>query len=102
MKTFLTAYRDGGPATVHQYGFKADLAGPHLGQHIQNVVNLGFAIRVGAEYAVVNEPKLIGFGIEINAVDNADAFDKSMRVATVLSSDHRAAGAVRSCGCVLY
>nr|GFC36529.1 hypothetical protein [Tanacetum cinerariifolium] len=45
-----------------------------------------FAIGLGGEEAVVEQPELLGFGIDIHAVDQANALDDGMGVARILAA----------------
>ncbi len=47
---------------------------------------LGFAITLRVKEAVVNDPVAVSFGVVINQVDDADAFDDTVRVAAVLTT----------------
>lgn len=67
--------------SVHQHSPVADLTAIKLTEHIENVFDFGLPVGIGIEDAKVNEPELVGFGIEIDAVDHPDPFDESVRVA---------------------
>lgn len=49
------------------------------------MVKFAFAIAGFVVDAIVNDPVLLCGGIDINAVYDTDAFDKSMSIATVLT-----------------
>jgi len=73
---------------VHQDGAKLKfLMFDGVIKHFPNVLKLSFAIHVRSKQAVVDEPKFIGVGIDINAGDNPDAFDNLMSVARILPPD---------------
>ena len=48
------------------------------------MVDLCFPIVVGIEHPVINQPELVGMGVEIDAVNHPDAFNNTMRVTPVL------------------
>lgn len=51
------------------------------------MVKFAFAIGVFVINTVVNEPVLFGLWVDVNTVNNADAFDDAMGVATILTID---------------
>jgi len=57
-----------------------------LGQHLSHVVELGLAVGFGGEEAVVNQPKLVGFGVDVHARHQADAGNHAVGVAAVLAA----------------
>ena len=66
----------GGIPRVHQDGAKWQfLVLDGIIEHLSNVVEFRFAVHVGGKQAIVDEPELVGLRIDINASDNADAFD---------------------------
>ena len=56
-------------------------------EHFSDVVEFGFAVYIRRKQAIVDQPKLIGLRIDINTRDNSDAFDDSMSVARILTTD---------------
>ena len=52
-----------------------------------HVVELGLAAHVGGEEAVVDEPELVGVGVDVHAGDQADAGKHAVGVAAVLATD---------------
>ena len=49
-----------------------------LDQHIGYVLELGLAVHIGGEEAVVNPPELVGFGVDVHAIDQADAGSRAL------------------------
>ena len=89
----LEQVRSGVPA-IHQHGSVGNAAQGQLGQHIGYVVELGLAIPVGGEEAVIKQPELVGFGVDVHASDQADASNHAVGVAAVLVADQFDASAV--------
>lgn len=49
-------------------------------KHLPNVVEFGFTVHLGSKQAVIYQPKLIALRIDINAGNNADAFDNGFGI----------------------
>lgn len=72
---------------VHQHRAKGQLLVFNgVGQHLLQLIKLRFAIAIGVINAIINDPKLVGLGVDINAGDDADAFDDVVGIATVLAA----------------
>ena len=44
-----------------------------VAQQVGHVFGFGLTVRVGGEEAVINQPELVGFGVDVHAIDQADA-----------------------------
>ncbi len=51
------------------------------------MVKFAFAVSGSIVDAVVDKPILLGFWVDVDAVDDTDAFNNAMNVATVLTVD---------------
>jgi len=65
-----------------------------LSQQVEDVVEFSFAIVVGGKEAIVEQPKLVGFGIDVYSGNQPDAFNQAVSVATVLAANQFDAVAV--------
>jgi hypothetical protein len=75
----------GGVAGVHQDGAEGQLfVFDGMVEDLSHVVEFGFAIHVGSKQTIVDEPKLVGLGVNINRGDNPDAFDHRTGIARIL------------------
>jgi hypothetical protein len=59
-----------------------------IGQHLMEVIDLRLAVGVRVVDAVVDNPELVGFGIDVDAGDDPDASDHIASVAAPLTADH--------------
>ena len=84
----------GGVPAVHEHRPVRDAARGQLIEHVGHVVELGLAVGVGGEEAVVDEPELVGFGVDVHAVDQADAGNHAVGVARILATHQLDAPAV--------
>ena len=72
---------------VHQHGMKGQLfLIHHIGEHLADVVQLAFAVAVGVVDAIVNQPELVGLGLDIHTSHDPDAFDDGFGVAAILGA----------------
>ena len=58
---------------VYQDRSVGNAARGQLGLHVGHVVELGLAVGVGGKEAVINEPEQVGFVVDVNAGNQADA-----------------------------
>ena len=59
------------------------------------MVEFGLAVAVRVEDAIINDPVLVGCGVVVNQIDDADAFDDTVSIAAVVASDTRDLKGVR-------
>ncbi len=77
----------GGISRIHQHGAKRQFfMFDGVIRHLSNMVEFGFTVHIGSEQAIIYQPKLIGFRIDINARDDADAFDYRFGIARILAA----------------
>ena len=53
-------------------------------EHLAHMVELAFTVPLGVVQTVVDDPVLATLGVDVQAIDHADAFDQSVGVAAVL------------------
>jgi hypothetical protein len=58
-----------------------------MSEHFLNMVDFRLSIPVRVVETVINHPKLIRFGIDIDARDNANAANNTLGIATPLAAD---------------
>ena len=56
-------------------------------EHVLDVVEFGFAIPVRVIEPIIQQPELVGVGIDIDTSDHANAFDRGFGIAAPLSAD---------------
>lgn len=56
-------------------------------QHVGHVIEFGLAIVVRCEVPVVNQPKLVGSGIDIYTLYQAETGNQAVGVAAILAAD---------------
>ena len=79
----------GGVPGVHQYNPKRqplDLNG--LFEHFLHVRELGLGVAFRVKDTPVDDPIALCFGVDIQAVDDADSLDQPMRITAVLQPHH--------------
>lgn len=70
---------------VHEHRLGGQhLLGQGTGEHFAHMVELAFAIPIGVVQTVVDDPVLPAVGVNVQAIDHADAFDQTVGVAAVL------------------
>ena len=69
---------------VHQHCAVGNAARGQLAQHVGHVPELGLAVPVGSEEAVINQPELVG--VDAHAIDQPDAGNHAVGVAAVLAA----------------
>jgi len=75
----------GGIPGIHQDGMKRQLLVPlNLREHVLHVVELTLAVPVRVIDAIIDYPILAALGIDIHAVDQADALNQTVRIAGIL------------------
>ena len=76
-----------GVPAVHQHGLKGELLVMHqVVEHLLDVMELGLAVALGVVDAVVDDPELLGFGVDVDAVNHPDAPDHRVGIAAVLAA----------------
>lgn len=75
----------GGVPRVHQHHAKRQLLARHgIVEHLLNVLELGLLVSLRGEDAPVDDPVATALGVDVQAVDHADALDQSVGIAAVL------------------
>ena len=78
----------GGVPAVKQHVCEGQgLVGNGERQHLLHMIELGLAIALRVEDAVIDDPILSRIGIDVQAVDHANALDQAMLVAAVLQAN---------------
>jgi len=61
------------------------LVGDGCNEHVLDVIELGLAVTVGLKNAIVDDPVLCSFRVDVETVEHADAFYDGMSIAAVLT-----------------
>ena len=77
----------GGVPAVHQHCAVVNAARGQLGKYAGHVLELDLAVHIGSEETVVNQSKLIGVGVDVHTIDQADAGNHAVGVAAILAAD---------------
>lgn len=81
----LAHHRAGCIPAVHQHRLERKLfLVTEIAEHLLKVIDLAFAINVRVVDPVVDDPKLVGVRIDVNAAHNADAANYALRVTAPL------------------
>ena len=79
----------GGIPGVHQYNPERQLLGVQcVIKHFLHVREFGLGVVFRVKDTPIDDPVALGFGVDIQAVDDTDSLDQSMRVAAILQSNH--------------
>ncbi len=77
-----------GIPAIHQHPSERQLfITERVVQHLAHMVEFSLAILIRVINAIVNQPALIQFWVDIHAGDHPNPFDEGMGITTVLSSD---------------
>lgn len=78
----------GGIPAIHEYGPKRQaLVMDDVRQHVLDMIELGFAVPVGIIQPVVDQPEIIGFGIDTETAHDTDTADQALRITAILATD---------------
>lgn len=73
----------GGVAGIHQDRAELEAASLDRIEHLGDVIEFSLAIPLRVEEAIVNNPIAVEFRMVVNQIDDADAFNHTVRVAAV-------------------